>query len=188
MAKKLNVGRASRPKQAAAPRKAAAHFLTQSDHIGFLSSDPAPPAARSFSLGNLPDIKRAKDFSASDAKTKLGEVIDLVAASGIATITRRGRQRFAVMQLETVEALLNIVSDYQLESLGGRYDALIAKMQTEESKSAIDSLFSASPEEIGAAAMIAIAGRDIDPAVAAKRKNEHVTSASGRGSAKITPP
>lgn len=172
MGKKLNVARASRPEQAAASRKYAA------------VSDPAPPPSKSLNLGALPDIKRAKNFSASDAKTKLGEVIDLVAASGIATITRRGRQRFAVMQLETVEALFNIVSDYQLESLGGRYDALIATMQTEESKSAIDSLFSASPEEIGAVAASAVAGIGIDTAVAAKRKTARVASARSRGSTK----
>jgi prevent-host-death family protein len=178
MGKKLTVGRASRPKRAAVPRGPAAHFITERE------SHSAPPPA--FRLAALPDIKRAKDFSASDAKAKLGEVIDLVAAVGIATITRRGRQRFVVMQLETAEALFSIVSDYRLESLGGRYNALVATMQTEESKSAVDSLFSASAEEIGAAAANAVAGGGIDTAIAAKRKVEQRRPASGRKSAKST--
>jgi hypothetical protein len=183
MGKKMNVGRVGQPKRPAASLKSPAHLVTRIAHGEHVSSDPAPHT-KSLSLGVLPDIKRAKDFSASAAKTKLGEVIDLVAAGGIATITRRGRQRFAVMQLETAEALFDFVSDYQLEHLGGRYDALIARMQTDESKSAIDSLFSASPEEIGAAAANAMTGEGVGTAVAAKRKTEQIRSASGRGSTK----
>ncbi|MFN2427945.1 MAG: type II toxin-antitoxin system prevent-host-death family antitoxin, partial [Candidatus Binatia bacterium] len=48
-------------------------------------------------------MAQARNFSASAAKARLGEVIDLVAAGGLATITRRGRQRFAVLRAETLE-------------------------------------------------------------------------------------
>jgi antitoxin Phd len=104
-------------------------------------------------MTDLPNMARATDFSASAAKAKLGEMIDLVAAGGVATITRRGRQRFAVLRLETVEALLTIAREHELESLGKRYDDLVARMQTSEAKAAVDSLFTARPEEIGAAAV-----------------------------------
>jgi antitoxin Phd len=101
-------------------------------------------------LATLPDISSATDFSASAAKAKLGEVIDLVAAGGLATITRRGRQRFAVLKLETVEALVAAAREQELESLGNRYDELVARMQTPEAQAAVDSLFTVSGEEMGA--------------------------------------
>lgn len=103
-------------------------------------------------LATLPDVSSATDFSASTAKAKLGEVIDLVAAGGLATITRRGRQRFAVLKLETLEALVATAKEQELEALGDRYDALVARMQTPTAQSAVDALFTASGEEIGAAA------------------------------------
>jgi antitoxin Phd len=103
-------------------------------------------------LAALPDISSATDFSASAAKAKLGEVIDLVAAGGLATITRRGRQRFAVLKLETVEALVAAAREQELESLGNRYDELVARMQTPEAQAAVDSLFTVSGEEMGGAA------------------------------------
>src|SRR5262249_12860689 len=101
---------------------------------------------------DLPDIERARDFSASHAKAKLGEVIDAVASGGIATITRRGRQRYALLRLETVEALFNMARDHALHTLSERYDELTAQMQTSRSKSAVDALFAAEPKELGAAA------------------------------------
>ncbi|MFN2425976.1 MAG: type II toxin-antitoxin system prevent-host-death family antitoxin [Candidatus Binatia bacterium] len=102
-------------------------------------------------LADLPDMARATNFSASDAKAKLGQMIDLVAAGGVATITRRGRQQFAVLRLETVEALVSMAREHELESLGSRYHDLVARMQTPKAKAAVDSLFSARPEDIGAA-------------------------------------
>lgn len=105
------------------------------------------------SLATLPDFASATDFSASTAKAKLGEVIDLVAAGGFATITRRGRQRFAVLKLETVEALVAAAKDQELEALGNRYDELVARMQTPVAQAAADSLFTVSGEEMGAAAV-----------------------------------
>jgi antitoxin Phd len=104
-------------------------------------------------LAILPDFASATDFSASTAKAKLGEVIDLVAAGGFATITRRGRQRFAVLKLETVEALVAAAKDQELEALGNRYDELVARMQTPAAQTAADSLFTVSGEEMGAAAV-----------------------------------
>lgn len=103
-------------------------------------------------IAELPNMALATNFSASDAKAKLSQMIDLVAAGGVATITRRGRQRFAVLRLETVEALFSIAKEHEFDSLGGRYDDLIASMQTPEAMAAADSIFTARPEDIGAAA------------------------------------
>ncbi len=100
----------------------------------------------------LPDLGRARDFSASDAKARLGEVIDIVAAGGIATITRRGRQRYALLRLETVESLVAMARDHALEVLSRRYDELTAQMQKPKAKLAVDALFNAGTKELGRAA------------------------------------
>jgi prevent-host-death family protein len=102
-------------------------------------------------LAALPDIADATDFSASAAKAKLGELIDLVAAGGLATITRRGRQRFALLKIETVEALVTAARERELEELGARYDELVARMQTPDAQATVDSLFSVTGEELGMA-------------------------------------
>jgi antitoxin Phd len=112
-------------------------------------------------LATLPDVSSATDFSASAAKAKLGEVIDLVAAGGVATITRRGRQRFAVLKLETLEALVAAAKEQELEALGDRYDALVARMQTPDAQAAVDSLFTATGEQIGEAATAAPSGKTV---------------------------
>jgi len=40
--------------------------------------------------------------------------------------------------------------DHELDSLAGRYDDLVARMQTTESRAAADGLFTADAEEMGA--------------------------------------
>jgi antitoxin Phd len=119
------------------------------------AGSPRQEISMNRALAPLPDFSSATDFSASAAKAKLGEVIDLVAAGGVATITRRGRQRFAVLKLETLEALVAAAKERELEALGDRYDDLVARMQTPDAKAATDSLFTASGEEIGADAATA---------------------------------
>lgn len=97
----------------------------------------------------LPDPAGAANYSASDAKAKLGEVIERAATTGLATITRRGKQRFAVLPMETLEALLAAAEDRELDAIAAEYEELIAAMDSPEGRSAADALFSATPKELG---------------------------------------
>lgn len=101
----------------------------------------------------LPDVARAKDYSASDAKARLGEVIDRAMADGIATITRRGRQKFALVPAETLEALVAGSRKSELEALDKRYELLLAHMQAPEYRKTVDALFEATSEDLGEAAV-----------------------------------
>lgn len=70
----------------------------------------------------------------------------------------------AILRHKTADAVLISVSDYlefmklkreRLDFLTRRYDALVARMQTPEAVAGVDALFSATPEELGRAAVAA---------------------------------
>ena len=104
-------------------------------------------------VSGLPDLARAKAYSASDAKARLGEVIDRAMADGVATITRHGRQKFALVPVETLEALVAESRENERREIESRYEALLAKMQTPEHRKGVDALFKASSEDLGEAAV-----------------------------------
>lgn len=104
-------------------------------------------------VSGRPDLARAKAYTASDAKARLGEVIDRAMTDGVATITRRGRQKFALVPVETLEALIVESRESERQEIEKRYESLLAKMQTPEHRKAVDALFEASSEELGEAAV-----------------------------------
>lgn len=103
-------------------------------------------------VSSLPDLARAKAYTASDAKARLGEVIDRAMADGVATITRHGRQKFALVPVETLEALVAESRESERREIEQRYESLLVKMQTKTAKAGVRALFEASGEDLGRAA------------------------------------
>ena len=91
-------------------------------------------------------------FTATAAKNSFGSLMDALAAHGAVAITNRSTPRAVLLSVEEYEALVAKIPD-PLESLRGEFDALVDRMQTPRARKAVDALFSATPEQLGDAAV-----------------------------------
>jgi antitoxin Phd len=99
-------------------------------------------------------LDAVESFTITEFKERAREVIDLLA----------DHKAIAILRHKMPEAVLISASDYvefmklRLERLGflsQRYDEMVARMQTPAATAGVDALFSATPEELGRAAMAA---------------------------------
>jgi len=98
------------------------------------------------------------EFSASQVKTAFGEVLERVATTGGVAITRHNVPKAVVISWEEFQSLSRARSE-SLDSLVGRFDDLVASMQTPRAQAAMAKAFAASPEELGRAAVEAARGK-----------------------------
>jgi antitoxin Phd len=91
-------------------------------------------------------------FTATAAKNSFGALMDALAARGAVAITNRSAPRAVLLSIEEYEGLVAKIPD-PLESLRGEFDALVDRMQTPQARKAVDALFSATPEQLGDAAV-----------------------------------
>lgn len=91
-------------------------------------------------------------FSATKAKNAFGALMDAVALHGAVAVTKRHATRAVLLSTEEYERLVAAIPD-PLEELRGDFDALVEKMQTPQSKQAVEGLFQASPKELGRVAV-----------------------------------
>ena len=91
-------------------------------------------------------------FSATDAKKSFGAILDAAIARGMVAITRQNHTRAVILSLEVYEALLRRLPD-PLAQLRGEFDELVAAMQTPRARKAVDTLFRATPKQLGRAAV-----------------------------------
>ena len=93
-----------------------------------------------------------ESFTITELKERAREVIDLVA----------DHKAIAILRHKIPDAVLISANDYvefmklrreRLNFLSERYDQMVLQMQTPAAAAGVDALFSASPEELGRAAM-----------------------------------
>jgi antitoxin Phd len=99
-------------------------------------------------------LDAVESFTITEFKERAREVIDLLA----------DHKAIAILRHKKPDAVLISASDYvefmkiRLERLGflsQRFDEMVARMQTPAATAGVDALFSATPEELGRAAMAA---------------------------------
>jgi prevent-host-death family protein len=100
----------------------------------------------------------AVKISATEAKNKLGEVLDAVLQGGMVLITKHETPRAVLLSMEEYGALSG-ASQSRLETLNGEFDALLARMQTARARAGMKAAFSASPKQLGKAAVSAVRKR-----------------------------
>ncbi len=94
----------------------------------------------------------AVKISATEAKNKLGEVLDAVLQGGMVLITKHETPRAVLLSMEEYGALSG-ASQSRLETLNGEFDALLARMQTAKARAGMKAAFAASPKQLGKAAV-----------------------------------
>ena len=93
-------------------------------------------------------------ISATEAKNKLGEVLDNVMQSGMVLITKHETPRAVLLSMEEY-ATLSRGAQTRLDTLNGEFDALLARMQTPKTRAGRKAAFAASPKQLGKAALAA---------------------------------
>ncbi|PJB39253.1 MAG: prevent-host-death family protein [Deltaproteobacteria bacterium CG_4_9_14_3_um_filter_63_12] len=99
----------------------------------------------------------AKTVAATEAKNEFAQMLELAIHSGPVRITKHRRPRAVLVSIEEYEALMASRRS-PLDELSSEFDALLAQMQEPETVAAMDSLFGASPEELGLAAVVGAKG------------------------------
>lgn len=110
-------------------------------------SDPAGPGDEMSSV------------TATEAKNALGAVLERVLVEGRIAITRHDEVKAVVLSVREYEALKAAQHD-PLEKLAAEFDGLVERMQRPQARKAGRSLFEASAEELGDAAMNVASGGD----------------------------
>ena len=90
-------------------------------------------------------------ITATEAKNKLGEVLDSVLQGGMVLITRHDTPKAVLLSMEEYAALSGAAPS-RLETLDGEFDAMLERMQTAKSRAGRKAAFDASPKQLGKAA------------------------------------
>jgi antitoxin Phd len=93
-------------------------------------------------------------ISATEAKNRLGEVLDSVMQGGMVLITKHETPRAVLLSMEEYGALSR-AAQTRIESLNGEFDGLLARMQTAKARAGMKVAFNASPKRLGKAAVAA---------------------------------
>ncbi len=96
---------------------------------------------------------RVEALPSTDAKNGFAQLIDRVTRlRKPVVITRNARPTVVVLSIEEYERLVTASPD-PLAPLRDRFAALVGEMQTGSARGAVDTLFGASPQQLGAAAV-----------------------------------
>jgi prevent-host-death family protein len=99
-------------------------------------------------LGELVDLPTV---AATRLKNEFGAILDQ-AARGAVAITRHDAPKAVLISYEEFQALVNARSQ-SLHELDSEFDGLLARMQTPKARKGVEAAFSASPAELGRAAV-----------------------------------
>lgn len=101
--------------------------------------------------GEMLDLEQVP---ASRLKNAPGAIVDQAATGRAVVITKHDTPRAVILSFSDFEALTR-AREPSLADLEGRFDALLAGMQSAESKKGVAAAFAASPERLGRAAVAA---------------------------------
>lgn len=94
----------------------------------------------------------APSFSASDAKKEFGRVLDETLSAGVVTITKHETIKAVMLSVDEYERLTRPRSP-QLDALSAEFDAMFERMQEPGQAARVHAAMSASPAELGKAAV-----------------------------------
>lgn len=116
------------------------------------------PSGRTQS-GPAGEDSRRIDVSSTTAQNQFGSLLDQVAKGKTVFIRKRNVPHAVLISVERYEELTR--SDFALlDGLESKFDALLARIRNPGARAAADVLFSATPEQLGAAAFESLRKRD----------------------------
>jgi prevent-host-death family protein len=91
-------------------------------------------------------------MTSTEAQNGFGHLLETVAADRTVIITSRNAPRAVVMAVERYRELTG-ATEPDLDALTADFDAMLERMQSEESRSGVRHAFRASPDELGRASV-----------------------------------
>ncbi len=111
------------------------------------------------SLRRLRANRQPVSITATEAKNEFGSILEKALQGQVVVITKHDASRAVLMSIEDYNTLSR-GDEVKLDTLSGEFDALLARMQTTESHSAMKAAFKASPARLGKAGLAAARKRD----------------------------
>ena len=106
-------------------------------------------------LGTRPETsgqERGHSYTATEAKNEFGHLLDEAARGATVVITRHDTPRAVLLSMDRYHALQN-APQLKLDTLRAEFDTLLAHLQGDNVRAGMQRAFSASPEELGKAAV-----------------------------------
>jgi prevent-host-death family protein len=101
------------------------------------------------SHGQLVDIS---SVAATKVKNEFGAILEQTMHSGAVAITRHDTPKAVLLSFAEFESLVK-ERGHSLDDLNTEFDGLLARMQTPQARKGVEAAFSASPAELGRAAV-----------------------------------
>jgi antitoxin Phd len=96
----------------------------------------------------------SESFTATVAKNEFGRLLDVALQGRTVYITKHDAPKAVLLSVEQYNSLIDS-PDFKLDTLSNEFDALLAQMQTPEARRRMTAAFSASPRQLGEAAVAA---------------------------------
>jgi prevent-host-death family protein len=100
-----------------------------------------------------------RSVPATDAKNEFGSMLDAAVQDGAVIITKHDVPRAVLVSVERMGAFL-AKHEPDLKALTREFDAIVARMHTPKARAAARDLFTATPEELGKAALAGVKRQD----------------------------
>lgn len=100
-----------------------------------------------------------RSVPATDAKNEFGSILEAAVQEGTVVITKHDVPKAVLVSVERVGELL-AKHEPDLEALSVEFDELVARMRTPKARAAARGLFTATPEQLGGAAVAEVKRRD----------------------------
>jgi antitoxin Phd len=127
---------------------------------------PKNPVLRSNRESSVPtfvnhrgELVQGTSISATNVKNEFGQALETVMQGGLVIITKHADPKAVLISMDEFNALSR-ASRARLDTLTAEFDALLDRMQTPESRSAMKAAFNATPEELGRSALQALRRRE----------------------------
>lgn len=116
---------------------------------------PASAGLRSRLSDRTRSTRSPIEVSSTEAQNNFGFLLDQVVRDRPVFIRRRQHREAVMISIEQYEELMRTRESPLLDTLTEEFDTLFERMQSTEARDAADRLFSATPEELGQAALMA---------------------------------
>jgi len=109
----------------------------------------------SVSLDRHPrESREPASFTATEVKNEFGRILEKAIQGETVVITKHDRPKAVLISVDHFNALKH-APEVKLDTLSGEFDALLARMQSAQARTAMKAAFSSSPQQLGKAAVLA---------------------------------
>jgi prevent-host-death family protein len=93
-------------------------------------------------------------FTATQAKNEFARALEMALHGSTVVITKHDAPKAILISMDEFKKLTH-AAEFRLNTLSDEFDAMLDRMQSPKARSAMESAFSASPKELGKAAVSA---------------------------------